>query len=102
METPNLDFKEVFVVEDWNKEIKKGVGIYFSQSEDPFDEFANCWFVWFDVNQPSPKRYLNYKVFDDEIKANNELTRLKNIIIKQLRKQIDDNNNLINKIYEQK
>ena len=88
MKKPKLVFQEVYIVEDWATEIKKGIGIYFPELKEYLVSYSNTWLIWLN-GESTPERFYSSKVFTDYGKAFNKLEEEKKKYIKYLQEDIE-------------
>lgn len=97
MKIPELEFKKVYVVEEWATQIKEGVGVFFSAFGEGSLEYSDVWLVWY-KDKNIPEKVYDRKVFTDYNKALNGLERTKNDYIKYLNDTIDKYTKTLNEI----
>ena len=87
MKKPKLKFQEVYVVEDWGTEIKKGVGVLFDKLKDYLVTHENYWLIWLE-NDEHPSKFYDSKVFLNYDQAYLKLQTEKNRYKKYLEEEI--------------
>lgn len=96
MKKPKLNLVEVFIVEDWGTEIKKGYGVFFEKITEGFCDYSEYWLCF--TENENPKKVYKSHVFTDFAEASKHLAREKAEFIKYLKEDIAKNQKRLQEI----
>lgn len=97
MKPPKLNWKPVFIVEEWGTEIIEAVGTYLDKYIDGVIEYNDTWLVFINGVIHRKRGYL---VYEDRKSAEGRLFHEKKKYLEYCQKQVDEYQEKVKKLKE--